>query len=114
MSAHNKMPCLIDSFVVTTAQGASASTVVFTITDDCGKLTSAPLIKQVLQSAISAYIAAEDITFTKDCYEGSTACCGYPISWTLATKRATLDFGAAHTYGSRPSVTVSAPFGSCG
>lgn len=114
MSAHNKMPCLIESFVVTTEAGDSASEVVFTITDACGKLTSAPMIKQVLNSAVSAYITAEDFTFAQDCNSGATCCCGYPIVWTLATKSATVDFGAAHNYGARASVTVTAPFGVCG
>lgn len=114
MSAHNKMPCLIDSFVVSTEAGDTASEVVFTINDDCGKLTSAPLIKQVLQSAVSAYIALEDFTFGNQCHEGGTCCCGYPITWTLATKSAVIDFGAAHDYDAVESVTVNAPFGSCG
>jgi hypothetical protein len=114
MSAHNKMPCLIDSFVVTTEAGDTATEVLFTIEDDCGKLTSAALIKQVLNAAISAYIALEDFTFGNQCHEGGTCCCGYPITWTLATKSAVIDFGAAHTYDDVASVTVTAPFSSCG
>lgn len=114
MSAHNKMPCLIDQFTVATAAGDTASEVEFTISDACGKLTSAAMIKQVLNAAVSAYITAENFEFAQDCHSGSTCCCGYPIVWTLATKSATVDFGAAHEYGARASVTVTAPFGACG
>jgi hypothetical protein len=114
MSAHNKMPCLIGTFTVDTVEGDTSSEVVFTIQDDCGKLTSAPLIKQVLNAAVAAYAAEEDIAITNKCHEGGTCCCGFPITWTLATKSATIDFGAGYTYDAVTEVEVSAPFASCG
>lgn len=116
MSAHNKMPCLIDTFTVTTEEGDSASEVVFTIQDDCGKLTSAPLIKQVLNAAVAAFIVADEVdsTVAQECLSGATCCCGYPIVWTLATKSATIDFGGDYTFGEVDEVEVTAPFGTCG
>lgn len=114
MSAHNKMPCLIGTFVVNTSQGDTASEVVFEIQDDCGKLTSAPLIKQVLNSAVAAYIALEEIALTKQCHDGRTCCCGFPITWIVAGKSAVLDFGDAHDYDAVESVEVTAPFAQCG
>jgi|JI9StandDraft_2_1071091.scaffolds.fasta_scaffold573420_1 hypothetical protein len=113
MSAHNKYH-VIDTFTVTAVEGDSASEVVFTIVDTCNFLTSAPLIKQVLNSAVAAYAAAEDIDTTGQCQEGATCCCGYPITWTLATKSATIDFGGSYTYDALDEVEVSAPFGACG
>lgn len=112
---HNKMPCLIESFDVATSQGDSASEVQFVIADDCNKLTSAPLIRQVLNAAVAEYISEEAIEgVSPDCHEGSTCCCGFPITWTLATKTATIDFGAAHSFDALAEVTVTAPFGACG
>ena len=109
---HNKTSCLITSFDVTVS--GTGSEVTFEIEDACNKLTSAPLIKQVLNSAVAAYIGLEDFEFGKSCREGQLCCCGYPIDWILADKSATVDFGAAHTYDGVETLTVTAPFGSCG
>jgi hypothetical protein len=114
MSAHNKMPCLIGTFTVDTEEGSSVSEVIFTIQDECGKLTSAPLIKQVLNSAVAAYVALEEIPVTKQCHEGRTCCCGFPIVWSLANKTATIDFGGTYAFDDVESVEVTAPFAVCG
>jgi len=110
---HNKTSCLITSFDI--AVSGTGSEVTLEIADDCNKLTHASLIKQVLNSAVAAYIALEEFEYGKSCREGSgLCCCGYPIEWVLADKSATVDFGDAHTYDAVTELTVTAPFGSCG
>ena len=111
-SACNRASCLINDFDVTIT--GVGSEVTFTLVDPCNKLTHAGLLRNVLQTAVKDYVALESIVDSlRKCHEGSTCCCGYPIVWTLGTKSATIDFGAAHTYDDVDELTVTAPFDAC-